>query len=164
MGSSTIWSTERVNDVISKLENGLDVDKSCFYQGDINFRNGNINFKYTPQEQEEIVRCASDVLYFAEKYCHAMTDTGVQKIDLRPYQKDMLRDFQDHRYVIMLASRQIGKCHLFNSKLTIYDKKLQGYSIITVGQLYYMQLKSQRQLTRIEKLKYFLWQLYNKLD
>jgi hypothetical protein len=107
--SNQIWSTERVNDTIAKMEAGLEVDKSCFYQSDINLRNGNINFKYTKEEQEELVRCASDVLYFAEKYCFAMTDDGISKIKLRPYQRDMLRAFQDNRYCVLLASRQIGK-------------------------------------------------------
>ena len=107
--ANTVWTTKKVDDVKKMIEQGLDVDKSCFYQGDINFRNGNINFKYISEEQEEIVRCASDVIYFANKYCHAMTDEGIRKISLRDYQQDMLRDFQDNRYIIMLASRQIGK-------------------------------------------------------
>jgi hypothetical protein len=38
-----------------------------------------------------------------------MTDEGIQQITLRPYQEDMLEGFQDNRFVVMLASRQIGK-------------------------------------------------------
>jgi len=107
--ANIVWTTAKVDETLHRLEKGLDADKSCFYMGDIYFRNGNINFKYTTEEQDEIVRCASDVLYFSNKYCHAMTDEGVRKIKLRDYQQDMLKDFQDNRYVIMLASRQIGK-------------------------------------------------------
>lgn len=107
--ANTVWTTQKVNETIKKIESGLDADRSCFYQGDFNFRNGNINFAYTQEEQEELVRCANDVRYFADKYCHAMTDEGIQQIKLRPYQEKMLKNFQDNRYVIMLASRQIGK-------------------------------------------------------
>ncbi|NBO21961.1 hypothetical protein EBU94_01275 [bacterium] len=38
-----------------------------------------------------------------------MTDEGVSRIELRKYQKTMLKDFQDNRFNVMLASRQIGK-------------------------------------------------------
>lgn len=107
--NNIVWTTKKIDETIVRVEQGLDTDKSCFYQGDVNFRNGNINFKYTVEEQEEIVRCASDVLYFADKYCFAMTDEGISKINLRDYQRDMLKDFQDNRYIIMMASRQIGK-------------------------------------------------------
>ena len=162
--SNLIWTTKKVNETLKMIESGLDVDKSCFYQGNVNFRNGNINFKYTPEEQEEIVRCASDVLYFADKYCHAMTDEGIRKINLRPYQQDMLKNFQDHRYVIMLASRQIGKCVLYNSKIEIYDTLKKGYFKMSIGNLYYMTLKSNRKLTFLENIKWRLWRLYDKLD
>jgi hypothetical protein len=57
----------------------------------------------------ELARCASDVVYFANNYCVAMTDYGVKKIKLRPYQENVLKDFQDHRFNVFLASRQIGK-------------------------------------------------------
>lgn len=107
--NNTVWTTKSVNETIARIEAGIDTDTSCFYQGDIYFRNGDINFKYSREEQEEIVRCANDVLYFADKYCFAMTDEGISKISLRPYQQDMLKDFQENRYIIMMASRQIGK-------------------------------------------------------
>lgn len=159
-----IWSTEKLNDTIYKIENGQETDKSCFYQGDFNFRNGNINFKYTHEEQEEIVRCASDVIYFANKYCHAMTDDGIKKITLRPYQQDMLKGFQDNRYVIMLASRQIGKCLVYDSKINIYDKQKERYFSISIGNLYYMSLRQKRKLTFIEKMKWILWKLYDLIN
>jgi len=38
-----------------------------------------------------------------------MTDSGLQTITLRDYQIEMLRHFQNNRFTITLASRQIGK-------------------------------------------------------
>ena len=60
-------------------------------------------------EIEELARCANDVVYFGEKYCFSMTDEGIRRITLRDYQKDMLKGFQENRFTVMLASRQIGK-------------------------------------------------------
>lgn len=162
--ANTVWTTKKVNETVRKIEQGLDADRSCFYQGDFNFRNGNINFEYTREEQEEIVKCASDILYFASRYCHAMTDEGVQQIKLRPYQRDMLKNFQDNRYIIMLASRQIGKCALYNTKICIYDTKKEGYFNMSLGNLYFMSLKQQRKLTLLEKIKWQLWKFYDKIN
>ena len=46
---------------------------------------------------KEIKRCASDIVYFANNYCTVMTDKGLQTISLRPYQEEMLRQFQKER-------------------------------------------------------------------
>ena len=162
--SNQIWTTALVNEQIARMEAGLEVDTGCFYEGDKTLRKAEINFQYTKEEQLELVRCAEDVLYFANKYCFAMTDEGIQKIDLRDYQKDMLKDFQDNRFIVMLASRQIGKCLLYNSKINIYDKKRKYYFKLSIGKLYFLNLKLQRKLTFIEKIKYVLWTLYDKLD
>ena len=91
------------------MENGVVYDSSAFYEGNPEMKSPNIVFEYTKEELEDLTRCANDVVYFANKFCYSMTDEGVQQITLRPYQEDMLNNFQDNRFVIMLASRQIGK-------------------------------------------------------
>lgn len=91
------------------MENGIVYDSSAFYEGNPEMKAANIVFEYTKEELEDLARCANDVVYFANKFCYSMTDEGVQQITLRPYQEDMLNNFQDNRFVIMLASRQIGK-------------------------------------------------------
>lgn len=107
--SNTIWTSTKVKEQIRKIENGEDADVGCFHEGDLSLRKANINFQYTKEEQNEIIKCANDVLYFAQKYCFAMTDEGIARINLRDYQKDMLSDFQDNRFVVMMSSRQTGK-------------------------------------------------------
>jgi hypothetical protein len=109
MAKGKVWSTKRINEEIRKLENGLPTDNSAFYEGNPELKAANIVFEYTKEELEDLAKCANDVVYFANKFCYSMTDEGVQQITLRPYQEDMLEDFQDNRFVIMLASRQIGK-------------------------------------------------------
>lgn len=105
-----VWSTKAVNDLIVALDKGYRPQVSMpFYEGKQHLKRGNIVFEYTDEEIAEIARCASDIVYFAEKYAVVMTDEGIRKVKLREYQKDMLRNFQNNRFNIVLASRQMGK-------------------------------------------------------
>jgi len=105
-----VWSTKAVNDLIVALDKGYRPQVSMpFYEGKQHLKRGNIVFEYTDDEIAEIARCASDIVYFAEKYAVVMTDEGIRKVKLREYQKEMLRNFQNNRFNIVLASRQMGK-------------------------------------------------------
>lgn len=107
--SRIVWTAEKVQKAIESIELGYQVAHAPFYEGDIAYRKGNTVYDYSKEEVEEIKRCAKDIVYFANKYCHAMTDEGVRKIILRPYQEEMLRQYQENRWNVTLASRQIGK-------------------------------------------------------
>jgi hypothetical protein len=64
----------------------------------------------TPDEQQEYVRCALDVHYFVEKYCKVKREDGsIGNILLRDYQKEILDNFVNSRFNILMASRQVGK-------------------------------------------------------
>ena len=105
-----VWSTKAINDLVVALDKGYRPQVSMpFYEGKQHLKRGNIVFEYTNDEIAEIARCANDIVYFAEKYAVVMTDDGIQKVKLREYQKEMLRNFQDNRFNIVLASRQMGK-------------------------------------------------------
>lgn len=106
---SFAWTTKKVNNLIVAIEDGHKPKASPFHEGNPNLRKGNIVFEYTPEEIREIKRCATDIVYFANKYCTVMTDEGLQTITLRGYQEDMLRQFYGERFSVVLASRQIGK-------------------------------------------------------
>jgi len=123
-----VWSTKIINDLMVALDKGYRPQVSMpFYEGKQFLRRGNIVFEYTDAELKEIAKCANDIVYFAETYAVVMTDNGIQKVKLREYQKDLLRDFQHNRFNIVLASRQMGKtvtASIFNAwYLTFnYDK------------------------------------------
>jgi hypothetical protein len=106
------WSTAKVDQLIYNAEeNGIDykdVDNP-FHENDPELRKGQILFEYTEWELEEIKRCAEDVVYFADKYCKVMTDDGIQKINLRDYQIQILNQYQTHRKNIFVSPRQSGK-------------------------------------------------------
>jgi len=65
------WSTAKVDTLIYNAEeHGVDykdVDNP-FHENDPELRKGNILFEYTEWELEEMQKCASDVVYFANKY------------------------------------------------------------------------------------------------
>ena len=103
------WSSEKVEQLMLALEEGYKPKSTPFYEGNSNLRKGNIVFNYTTEEIREIKKCAKDIVYFANNYCTVMTDHGLQTIKLRPYQEEMLRQFQAERFNVCLASRQIGK-------------------------------------------------------
>tara|TARA_Y100000389_G_C17470110_1_gene529634 strand:+ start:4476 stop:6299 length:1824 start_codon:yes stop_codon:yes gene_type:complete len=106
-----IWSTDKIDQLMGLIENGGSTKgiKKPFYDGNPQWRLGNIVFDYTEHELSEIKRCAKDITYFAENYCTVMTDDGLQRIKLRDYQIDMLKHFVANRFSVCLASRQIGK-------------------------------------------------------
>ena len=105
-----VWSTRQINDLLVAMDQGYRPKiKLPFYEGRQFLKKGNIVFEYTDEEITELARCAKDIVYFAEKYAVVMTDEGIQQVKLRDYQKDMLRNFQNDRFNIVLAARQMGK-------------------------------------------------------
>ena len=106
------WSSAKVEQLVYNAEeNGIDykdVDNP-FHENDPELRKGQILFEYTEWELEEMRRCAEDVVYFADKYCKVMTDDGIQKINLRDYQIQILNQYQTHRKNIFVSPRQSGK-------------------------------------------------------
>jgi hypothetical protein len=155
-----VWSTKQINDLLLALDQGYRPKvKMPFYEGKQYLRKGNIVFEYTDEEIKELARCASDIVYFAEKYAVVMTDDGVRRVELREYQKRMLRNFQNERFNVVLSSRQMGKCLLPSTRIDVIDN--QGTSkTTTLNQLYYHMLRSQRHLKVTEWLKWKLWNLY----
>lgn len=106
------WSSAKVEQLVYNAEeNGIDykdVDNP-FHENDPELRKGQILFEYTEWELEEMRKCAEDVVYFADKYCKVMTDDGIQKINLRDYQVQILDQYQTHRKNIFVSPRQSGK-------------------------------------------------------
>jgi len=103
------WTTQKVDQLMLAIDEGYRPKSVPFYEGNPNLRKGNIVFSYSDKEIKEIKRCAKDIVYFANNYCTVMTDAGLATITLRPYQEDMLKQFQAERFNICLAARQVGK-------------------------------------------------------
>lgn len=58
---------------------------------------------------EEIVRSGTDPLYFLKRYCYiSHPKKGLIKFDTFPFQDDCIKEFETHRFNIVLKSRQLG--------------------------------------------------------
>ena len=110
--SGNFWSTAKIEKLLYEAEeNGIDYKEvdNPFHENEPELRRGNILFEYTDWELEEIKKCASNVVYFANNYCKVMTDDGIRQIELRDYQIQILNQYQHHRKNVFVSPRQSGK-------------------------------------------------------
>ena len=152
-----VWTSKRVDDWMKDYAEGVTHKDSPWLDGTIGVRNPNIVFEYTPEEIEEITKCAQDIMYFANNYCYCMQGSrGYQPLKLRDYQEEMIKAYDKHRFCCTLSSRQVGKCSI-NSYINILDKNETCKK--TINELYMENTKK----TFLSKLKNYLYKLYQKL-
>ena len=107
-----VFTTKLVDEATDKINDGIVVKRyqNPWLKSEVGLRRSGVTFKMTPDEQQEYVRCALDVHYFVEKYCKVKREDGsVGNIFLRDYQKEILDNFVNSRFNILMASRQVGK-------------------------------------------------------
>ena len=67
----------------------------------------------------EWLKCRYDEIYFVEKYVKILTlDNGEQPFKLWDYQKELIKSFEDNRFVLSVQSRQSGKTQTTAAHLT----------------------------------------------
>lgn len=160
-----IFTTSLVEDATNKINDGIQVKKfeNPWLKSEIGVKRSGIVFRMTKEEQEEYIKCALDIHYFAENYCKVKTEDGsIGQIKLRDYQEEILDNFTNHRYNILMASRQTGKCFSFNTIISVEKGGIQ-YDI-RIGKLYYTMLSKERKLTILEKIKIKLYDILYKLE
>ena len=149
-----VFTTKLVDEATDKINDGIVVKRyqNPWLKNEIGLRRSGVVFKMTSDEQQEYVRCALDVHYFVEKYCKVKREDGsVGNIFLRDYQKEILDNFVNNRFNILMASRQVGKCFSFNTLCSIEKDGIQ--IDFRIGKLYYYMLSKERSLTLLEKFK-----------
>ena len=58
---------------------------------------------------KEIVKSGKAPIYFINTYCRiSHPQRGLIKFDTYPYQDDLLQDFNDFRFTVILKARQLG--------------------------------------------------------
>ena len=69
-----------------------------------------MSFELTKQEiLKEILKSGKDPVYFIDNYARiAHPLDGLIPFKLYPFQKELLRDFNDHRFNVILKARQLG--------------------------------------------------------
>ena len=125
----TIWSTKMVNEYMNDIDMGIERKESPFFFGNQQLRKPFLQFEYTKEEIETMVRCKNDINYFANHFAYTMNpSTGaLNLITLRDYQEALLNTINDNRYTVIVAARQSGKCVSHNTEVEVgNDKKCIG--------------------------------------
>jgi hypothetical protein len=107
-----IFTTKLVDESSDKINDGIVIKRyqNPWLKSEVGLRRAGVSFRMSPEEQEEYIKCALDVHYFTEQYCKVKTEDGsVGQIKLREYQKEILDNFVNSRFNILMASRQVGK-------------------------------------------------------
>ena len=80
------------------------------YLGNPNVKRDGVRQGWTEELIKEYIKCSKDPVHFAESYCKVISlDQGLVPFKLYPYQKEMFRHFNEHRFNVVLACRQSGK-------------------------------------------------------
>lgn len=104
-----VWSKESVDIAIAAMKLSKTLVSYPFEdKKDPSYKKPFLTYEWTEEELENFTECALDVHKFAS-YCKVNTDDGYQPIVLRDYQIEMLDNYTDNQYNVVLASRQIGK-------------------------------------------------------
>jgi hypothetical protein len=107
-----IFTTKIVDEATEKINDGIVIKRfqNPWLKSEVGLRRAGVSFKMSPEEQQEYVKCALDIHYFTEKYCRVKREDGsIGDIQLRDYQKEILDNFVNSRFNILMASRQVGK-------------------------------------------------------
>ncbi len=154
-------NSKKVAEIIKKegMASKLKLSEKIWYKNMKGVRKGNLSFDVTNDELAEYLKCSLSVNYFAEKYCQIKREDGsIGPMTLRDYQKDIIDLYTKNQFSILMASRQVGKCSSFNVQVEINGE------YVSLGVLYYQELKKLRSLTILEKIKYFLYRCYDYLS
>lgn len=132
---SNVYTTEKINQIIKDQSNGGAPDMEPFWHGQTDYRDAGITFEYTDWERNELDKCANDCLYFVKHYCKFLNDKGRTLVTLRPYQERLLKLLSAEKYdevsdtvipvnkeIVMMQSRQTGKCVSMLTDIKVSDK------------------------------------------
>jgi len=80
------------------------------YNGNSLVKRDGVPMNFTQEEIVEYTKCATDPVYFVEKYIKIVhVDKGLIPMKLWDFQKEMLMQFHTNRFNIAKLSRQVGK-------------------------------------------------------
>lgn len=160
-----VFTTKIVDEATDKINDGVVLKRyqNPWLKSEVGIKRSGISFRMTAEEQSEYVKCAIDIHHFTEQYCKTKREDGsVGSITLRDYQEEILDNFVQSRFNILMASRQVGKCFSFNSLCEIErDGVIFNFRI---GKIYYYMLSKERSLTYLEKIKIKLYDYLYKLE
>lgn len=161
-----ILTTKIVDEIQEKENLGklLKRHEKLWFTNTRGVRKANLIFAMTNDEFEEYIKCKINVHYFAETYCQIKLEDGsIGPMKLRDYQKDIIDLYTKNPRSILMASRQTGKCNSFITNVLAVSESNEVIKI-PIGMLYYNEVKKERELTFLEKIKIFLYKILYKLQ
>ena len=91
------------------------------YLGNPNLKNIGQNIEWTEETLEEYMKCKENPEHFIRNYVQIVhVDKGLVPFEMYDYQKEMVRKFNDNRFVICKMPRQTGKSTTIISFLLHY--------------------------------------------
>ena len=96
-----------------------------------------VRHKFTKEEIEEYIKCHDDPIYFLENYVKIVhVDEGLVPFKMYDFQKNLVNTITENRNVIVKTGRQVGKCQIYESLITIRNKKTGEIKKIKIGDFY----------------------------
>lgn len=174
-----VWSGKSLEMAVEGIRKGLPLKSNPFIGKNTQLLKPELVRKYSKEEYDDYLKCATDPIYFASK-CYLMTPEGLQQCVLRDYQIDYLKHLQNNRFSIFLSCRQSGKCNclIINQLCKIHknylDNRFAGilkkyyfyiednyiYIILPLFELYNLVCDK----TFNWKIKYYLYKLIYNID
>ena len=119
------------------LINNDPISDKHFYRGDKKIPKENAQFNFTPAMVQELKKCKDDIVHFAEQHFTIVNlDRGKETIELYPAQKRVLKSLQKNRFVVLLSSRQAGKCFASRSKIKVRNTLTSEIEELTIEEFY----------------------------
>jgi len=80
------------------------------YLGNPLLKRVNVPQNYTAEEIQEYVKCRDNPIYFIKNYMTIVNiDRGLMKFELWPFQEELIKGLEEHRFCIVKCPRQSGK-------------------------------------------------------
>jgi hypothetical protein len=91
------------------------------YLGNPKLKAANVPVEFTKHQLSEYIKCQQSPTYFIENYVQIVhVDRGVVPFDMYPFQRNMIKTFEENRFVICKLPRQSGKSTTIISFLLHY--------------------------------------------
>lgn len=96
-----------------------------------------MKIELTLEQEIEYMKCALDPVYFAQNYYKITSiDAGFILFDPHEYQIELLRAFEEHRFVIDMQCRQSGKCVVGETKIKVRKKSTGEVTELTISEFH----------------------------
>ncbi len=134
-----VFNAENIEEIIEKQSQGFALPRymNPWFKNQVGVRKQGAVYGWTQFEIDEFTKCALDIHYFANNYCHIKSEDGqVRQMKLRDYQYGVLDTYTKNRFTLNMSSRQTGKDQPLTSLLWTDMGPIQ-MGDVTIGEKIY---------------------------